>query len=96
MRINVYSQELLCDPDVDAGETVVQLIAKEADNGVRYSAVRLYLHGSNRLHDTADDDDRSAITFWLPHSAERREVIARSFEELAGLVRQAPPEDGLD
>lgn len=97
MRINVYSQELLCDPDVDASDTIVELIGQhKADTGVIYSAVRLFLHSSNRLHDDGVDDDRSAITFWLPKSQERREVIAASFEELAALVREAPAESGLD
>jgi hypothetical protein len=48
------------------------------------------------LHHPPQDDDRSAVTFWLPKSQERRESIALAFEELAAIFRTAPPESGLD
>jgi hypothetical protein len=41
------------------------------------------------------DDDRSAVTFWLPKSANRREEMARAFEQIAFLFRNAPAESGL-
>lgn len=87
MRINVYSQEL-------TEET--QLEEKESNTGIIYTAVRLILHSSPRLHHPPADDDRSGITFWLPRSAERREALAKTFEELARKVRAARPETGLD
>lgn len=86
MRINVYSQELTSE---------IQSLAKESDTGVRYPAVRLFLHSSGRLHSTATDDDRSAITFWLPKSVARRENLALTFEEMARAVRRAA-EGGMD
>lgn len=87
MRINVYSQEI-------ANE--VALIRKESNTGVVYSAVQFMLHSSDRLHHPPHDDDRSAVTFWLPKSRERREALARAFEAAAAAVRNAPPETGLD
>ena len=88
MRINVYSQELTDE---------VELIRQESNTGVVYSAVRLILHSSPRLHHPPDsDDDRSAVTFWLPRSLDRREVFAQALETMAQRVREAPPEDGLD
>ena len=87
MRINVYSQEL-------TDET--KLIEKESNTGVTYSAVQIMLHSSSRLHHPPQDDDRSAVTFWLPHSKDRREELARAFEAMAGLVRAAKSETGLD
>lgn len=36
------------------------------------------------------------MTFWLPKSQERREALARAFEEMAAKVRDARPETGLD
>lgn len=48
------------------------------------------------LHHPPQDDDRSAVTFWLPKSAERREQMARAFERLAALFRTAPHATGLD
>jgi hypothetical protein len=96
VRLNVYSQELLVGGDKDLRLPPTSLVVKEADTGVKYSAVRLYLHSSGRLHQTPEDDDRSAITFWLPKSPSRREIFASQLEALAQWVRKAPPETGLD
>jgi hypothetical protein len=96
MRINVYSQELLLAGDKDMRLPQTTLVVKQADTKVTYSAVRLYLHSSGRVHQTHEDDDRSAVTFWLPKSPDRRELFAQQLEALAHWVRQAPPETGLD
>lgn len=87
MRINVYSQEQTDE---------VILVAKPSNTGITYHAAQLILHSSERLHHPPEDDDRSAITFWMPKSAERRESMAKAFEKLAELYRTAPPETGLD
>lgn len=87
MRINVYSQELTSE---------VQAIQKVSNTGLTYCAVQLMLHSSNKLHHPPADDDRSAVTFWLPKSPDRRADLARAFEVMADMVRSAPPETGLD
>lgn len=87
MRINVYSQELTSE---------VNVVEKESNTGLVYSAVQLMLHSSPMLHHPPQDDDRSAVTFWLPKSADRREALALAFEEMAQRVRTARPETGLD
>lgn len=87
MRINVYSQELTNE---------AHIISKESNTGLVYSAVQIMLHSSDKLHHPPEDDDRSAVTFWLPKSSGRREGLARTFEHMASLVRLAPPETGLD
>lgn len=87
MRINVYSQELTNE---------VQTVEQRSNTGIVYHAARLILHSSERLHHPPADDDRSAITFWLPRSRTRREEMARAFEALAAVFRDAPPETGLD
>ncbi len=87
MRINVYSQEITSETNV---------VEKTSNTGLVYSAVQLMLHSSDRLHHPPHDDDRSAVTFWLPRSPERREALARAFEEMATKVRAARPETGLD
>lgn len=87
MRINVYSQELTDE---------VLLISKKANTGITYHAAQLILHSSEKLHHPPADDDRSAVTFWLPKSDTRREEIARAFEKLARIFREAPRETGLD
>ena len=87
MKINVYSQEQTPE---------VLLVAKGANTGVTYHAAQMILHSSERLHHPPMDDDRSAVTFWMPRSAERREEMAKAFEQVANLFRTAPPETGLD
>jgi hypothetical protein len=87
MRINVYSQELT--PEVIR-------VVKPSNTGVTYHAAQLILHSSEKLHHPPMDDDRSAVTFWLPKSAHRREEMAKAFEEIAAVFRNAPAETGLD
>lgn len=87
MRINVYSQELTDE---------VILIEKRSNTEVMYQAAQLVLHSSPKLHCPPEDDDRSAVTFWLPKSQARREVMAQAFERIAAIFRNAPPATGLD
>ena len=87
MRINVYSQELTNE---------ALLISKNSNTEITYHAVQMILHSSDKLHKPPQDDDRSAVTFWLPKSKDRREELALTFENMAKMVRQAPPETGLD
>lgn len=86
MRINVYSQELTDE---------VAIISKESNTGTVYHAVQIMLHSSDKLHHPPKDDDRSAVTFWLPKSTARREALADAFESMAALIRNAPA-GGLD
>lgn len=87
MRINVYSQELTSE---------VIAVEKVSNTGVTYHAAQLVLHSSPMLHHPPTDDDRSAVTFWLPKSRPRREEMARAFNEIARIFREAPAETGLD
>jgi len=41
------------------------------------------------------DEDRSAVTFWLPKSDERREQMAKAFRDIADIFISAPPDTGL-
>ena len=87
MRINVYSQELTSE---------VATLEKRSNTGLTYSAVQMILHSSEKLHHPPQDDDRSAVTFWLPKSEHRREELAKTFEAMADAVRSAKSETGLD
>ena len=78
MRINVYSQELTSE--------VIEL-GKVSNTGRVYKAAQLILHSSDHLHHPPEDDDRSAVTFWLPSSQHRREEMARAFERIATIFR---------
>jgi hypothetical protein len=84
MRINVYSQEL-------TNETKV--VTKVSNTGAVYTGVQLMLHSSELLHNTPEDDDRSAVTFWLPKSLTRRLDFAQALEQMARNVRASVPED---
>lgn len=66
------------------------------EESITYCAAQLMLHSSPMLHHPPMDDDRSAVTFWLPKSAKRREEMAQAFERIAKIFREAPPETGLD
>ena len=50
MRVNVYTEEI-------TGEVAV--VEKNGFHGLR-----IFLKSHGDLHDTPDDDDRSAITLW--------------------------------
>lgn len=78
MRINVYSQELTSE---------VIVFSKESNTGRPYWAAQLVLHSSPMLHHPPADDDRSAVTFWMPRSPERREEMAKAFEQIAAAFR---------
>lgn len=78
MRVNIYSQELTSE---------VKHVRIESNTGIPYEGAQLMLHSSPMLHDRPDDDDRSAVTFWLPKSVKRREQMAQAFEEIAGIFQ---------
>lgn len=79
MRVNVYSQELTSE---------VLEISKESNTGKVYRAAQLILHSSPMLHNAPGDDDRSAVTFWLPKSQVNREAMALAFEQIAAIFRK--------
>lgn len=60
MRVNVYAEELTLDTQI-----VTQKV--ETDKGTRtFYGVRVFLKSPDELHHSANDDDRSAVTFWVP------------------------------
>lgn len=88
MRINVYSQELTKE---------IALISKKADTGITYYGVRMYLASPDILHHTADDDDRSAITFWLPNAQSFNKAdLAEVFDRMAYAISDAPDPEPND
>jgi hypothetical protein len=78
VRINVYSQELT---------TEVLPVSKRSNTGIEYKAVQFVLHSSPMLHHPPQDDDRSAVTFWLPQSAEGLEEAERMFFRALEIVK---------
>jgi hypothetical protein len=82
VRMNVYSQELTKE---------VSPVSKMADTGITYYGVRIMLASPEILHHTPDDDDRSAITFWIPNARSfTRDDLANVFDKMAALTRSLP------
>jgi len=82
MRLHVYTQELTKE---------VTLVWKTADTGITYYGVRLYLQSPDSLHHTSEDDDRSAITIWIPNAKSyTQHDLAEVFREMANIVDNAP------
>ena len=78
MRINIYSQELTKE---------VALVSATADTGITYYGIRMVLASPDILHHTQEDDDRSAVTFWIPNAARfRPRDFAAVLRHMAELV----------
>lgn len=81
MRINIYSQELT---------NQIALVHKDGLNAEgepeTFYGVRFYLVSAETLHHTEKDDDRSAVTFWLPKSETRKEALEVAFQTAALMV----------
>lgn len=60
MRINVYAEEL-----TDEVEIVTKDVTDERFGERTFYGLRVYLKSPPELHAHRDDDDRSAITFWI-------------------------------
>lgn len=82
MRINVYSQELTKE---------VQLIEQlDRDGRNKHAGVRLYMASPSMLHHLDCDDDRSAVTFWVPNcSSFDASDLALVFDRMRGLAMKA-------
>lgn len=82
MRLNIYSQELTKE---------IELVSKTADTGITYYGVRMYLASPDILHHTPDDDDRSAITFWIPNAESfSQDDLVRLFDRMGNTALNAP------
>lgn len=92
MRVNVYSQELILNGD----PKTLELGYRKAGTDIDYAYVRMHLHSSDKLHQPPMDDDRSAITFWLPKSGDKRWMLRSLFLQMAEMVSMANEEIGMD
>lgn len=61
MRINVYAEEL-----TEETEVVTKHVDDEQFGPRTFYGVRFYLKSPDELHADPEDDDRSAITLWVP------------------------------
>lgn len=73
MRINVYHEELSHEAEI---------VWTEPRPGVKYCGLRIFQKSAPELHHRADDDDRSAITFWTGSLIETRAFLSALLKEL--------------
>ena len=73
MRVNIYSEELTEE---------VQMVETTTPNGNKFLGVRFVLESTNKLHNTPDDDDRSAVTFWLGDRDKAERFFDRAIYEI--------------
>ncbi len=56
MRINIYNEEITDD---------FEITTREVDNGKIFYGLRLFMASSSVLHNSIDDNDVTAVTFWF-------------------------------
>lgn len=79
MRINIYSEEL---PDLAED---VKIVSKTDERGHTHYGVRMFFKSAPELHNRPDDDDRSAVTFWIPYE----QGVGHRFDKLVELLGMA-------
>lgn len=82
MRVNVYAEELTFSTEI---------VAKKADTGRTFVGARMFLESSSFLHHTSQDDDRSAVTFWINSIDSKKKLIA-SLLQLVDEISAIPSE----
>jgi hypothetical protein len=79
MRINIYEEELTDE---------IEIVETWPGSGDRtFYGVRIFLKSHPDLHHTSEDDDRSAITFWV-NTHERAEIMQDHLRRDLSLVVQ--------
>jgi hypothetical protein len=86
MRVNVYAEEMTL------GVKMVTKYVKSTK--ATYYGLRFYLDSSPRLHDTFDDDDRSAVTFW-GHKDYLKRLLIEAYGQVTGITEECKPKEGL-
>lgn len=88
MRVNVYGEELTHD-----GELVSKDVTDNEFGTRTFYGLRMYLESPAALHHSKEDDDRSAITIWVPWTKKKghnKVAVKHILEELAKLVDVIP------
>jgi hypothetical protein len=81
MRINVYAEEVTADT-----ELVTKTVTDDKFGTRTFYGVRVYLKSPPELHADPADDDRSAITFWVPWTRARGHDFEPVRQVLFGLA----------
>jgi hypothetical protein len=85
MRVNVYSQEIVLDEDTSP-EMVEKKGTDQDGNEETFFGIRFYLHSFAGLHSSPEDNDMSAVTFWLPSTEDNRQRLANVFYKGSQLI----------
>lgn len=83
MRINVYAEEL-----TDETELITKTVADDEFGERTFFGVRIYLESPKVLHHSPEDDDRSAITFWVPWTRAAGHDFEAVSDALLGLLEE--------
>lgn len=83
MRINVYAEELSSET-----ELVTKEVTDEKFGTRTFYGIRTYLESPDVLHSDPEDDDRSAITFWVPWTRAHGHDFKPVLDMLIGLGNQ--------
>ena len=78
MRVNVYHEELTRE---------VEIVPVEPRPGKRYIGLRFLLESSPKLHDSLEDDDRSAVTLWIGSPEEGVALLEHALDGLEAWQR---------
>lgn len=78
MRLNIYQEEITNE---------VALVSKTTEAGRTFYGARVFLASAPELHHTEDDDDRSAVTFWVGKKSDAHKLVVRLPGLLMGALR---------
>ncbi len=84
MRINVYAEELTNDCEI-----VTKTVTDDEFGTRTFYGIRVYLKSPPELHHSEEDDDRSAITFWVPWTLQGGHNFWTLMDILDNLVSKA-------
>jgi hypothetical protein len=87
VRINVYAEELTTET-----ELVTKTVTDDKFGTRTFYGIRMYLKSPDELHHDPVDDDRSAVTVWVPWTRDRGHnfsVVTALLMNMLGHVGQA-------
>lgn len=93
MRINVYAEEM-----TDEVELVTKTVTDDEFGERVFYGVRLFFKSPPQLHHSADDDDRSAITFWVKWTradGTSTTMIGSAFQGMSEMVDEIEERVGI-
>lgn len=95
MRINIYGEEITSET-----ELVSKTVTDDKFGTRTFYGIRVFLLSPESLHSDPADDDRSAVTFWVPWTRESRHNFVLMSKLLVGfgnrLAEAVLADDGVE